>query len=104
MVSFLPDVDWSAWQRRVVWLGVAGMLLAFGVLGCLHALTVRPFLPADEIPHTGYAVVVGRGHLPTLSTPTPLLTGMPRRTAQGHGGQIYTANHPPLYYMLVATP
>src|SRR6266545_409148 len=104
MVSPPPDVDHSAQQRRVVWSGVAGMVLAFVVLASLHAITVRPYLPADEIPHTGYAVVVGHGKLPTLSTPTPILPKMPRRTAQGRGGHIYTANHPPLYYALVAAP
>jgi hypothetical protein len=85
-------------DRRAVGTGLAGVLLAFVVLAGLHALTVPPFLPADERSHTGYGLVVGRGELPTLTTPAPLLA------PPGVGPRIYTANHPPLYYALVAAP
>lgn len=85
-------------DRRAVGTGLAGVLLAFVVLAGLHALTVPPFLPADERSHTGYGLVVGWGELPTLTTPAPLLA------PPGVGPRIYTANHPPLYYALVAAP
>jgi hypothetical protein len=65
-------------------------------------LTVRPFLPADERAHTGYALLVGRGELPTLSTPAPPLPGIP--PPSGQRLRVHTANHPPLYYALVAAP
>ena len=89
-------------ERRALRLGLAGVVLAFLTLATLHVLTVRPFLPADERAHTGYALLVGRGELPTLSTPTPPLPGIP--PPSGQRLRIYTANHPPLYYALVAAP
>jgi hypothetical protein len=85
-------------ERRAVGLGLAGVLLAFVVLAALHAVTVAPFLAADERSHTGYGLLVAHGRLPTLSTPAPLLL------SPGVGPRIYTANHPPLYYALVAPP
>ena len=85
-------------ERRAVGLGLAGVLLAFVVLAALHAVTVPPFLPADERSHTAYALLVAQGRLPTLTTPAPLLR------SPGVGPRIYTANHPPLYYALVAAP
>jgi len=87
---------------RAPWIGVGGVVVAFCVLGALHLLTVAPFLPADETPHTGYAVVVANGSLPTLDTPTPLLPGMPTHFPERL--QVYTANHPPLFYWLAAVP
>lgn len=85
-------------ERRAVGLGLAGVLLAFVVLAALHAVTVPPFLPADERSHTAYALLVAQGQLPTLTTPAPLLR------PPGVGPRVYTANHPPLYYALVAAP
>jgi hypothetical protein len=89
-------------ERRALRLGLAGVVLAFLTLATLHVLTVRPFLPADERAHTGYALLVGRGELPTLSTPTPPLPGI--KSPSGQRSRVYTANHPPLYYALVAAP
>jgi hypothetical protein len=89
----------AGWEdRRAIGLGLGGVLLAFVVLAALHALTVRPFLPADERSHTGYGLLVAQGKLPTLTTPAPSLR------SPGVGPRIYTANHPPLYYALVAAP
>ena len=85
-------------DRRAVGLGLAGLLLAFSVLAALYAVTVPPFLPADEQSHTAYGLLVAQGRLPTLTTPAPLLQ------SPGVGPRVYTANHPPLYYALVATP
>jgi hypothetical protein len=93
----------SGGERRGLAVGVAGVLLAFGVLAVLHLLTVPRFLPSDETPHTGYGLVVGRGTLPTLDTPVPReIPGMPPPV--GQRARVYTANHPPLYYALVAVP
>ncbi|HKE98263.1 MAG TPA: hypothetical protein VKG45_04955 [Actinomycetes bacterium] len=92
-----------AGRERATALGVAGVLLAFVVLATVHMLTVPRFLPSDETPHTGYALTVGHGHLPTLDTPVPHeIPGMP--PAVGQRARIYTANHPPLYYTLAAVP
>src|SRR5262245_4754414 len=92
-----------AGRERATALGVAGVLLAFVVLATVHMLTVPRFLPSDETPHTGYALTVGHGHLPTLDTPVPReIPGMP--PAVGQRARIYTANHPPLYYALAAAP
>jgi hypothetical protein len=85
-------------DRRAVGLGLAGVLLAFIVLATLHAVTVPPFLPADEQSHTAYGLLVAQARLPTLTTPAPLLQ------SPGVGSRVYTANHPPLYYALVAMP
>lgn len=75
------------------------MVLAFLALATLPVLTGRPFLPADERAHTGYALLVGEGELPT---PTPPIPGIP--PPSGQRLRVYTANHPPLYYALVAAP
>jgi hypothetical protein len=104
----------AAWPRGVrlnlrsgqsgVRSGVAGVVLAFLTLAVLQAITVPPFLAADETPHTGYALLLGQGMLPRLDTPTPLqeIPGMPQQFVDRR--RVYTANHPPLYYALVAGP
>jgi hypothetical protein len=98
-VGTSPGSRREGWEdRRAIGLGLAGVLLAFVVLAALHAVTVRPLLPADERSHTGYGLLVAQGKLPTLTTPAPLLR------SPGVGPRIYTANHPPLYYALVAAP
>jgi hypothetical protein len=92
----------------VVGVGLAGVLLTFAVLASLQALTIYPFHPPDEVSHVGYALEVSRGDLPTIETPAPA-GEMPllqhhlnkRRPANQ---TIWTANHPPLYYLLAAAP
>jgi hypothetical protein len=80
--------------------GVAGVLIAFTVLGLLNVWTVPPMLPRDESSHVSYALRVTHGHLPKLDEPNVrgviphMLTSLP----------IFTANHPPLLYAIVAVP
>jgi 4-amino-4-deoxy-L-arabinose transferase-like glycosyltransferase len=99
---------WHGPDRSVVGVGLAGVLLTFGVLASLQALTIPPFHPHDEVSHVGYALAVSRGELPTIDSPipggeTPILQRQltNRRPANR---TIWTANHPPLYYVLAAAP
>jgi hypothetical protein len=83
--------------------GLAGVLLAFLGLASLYAFTVPGFSPADETSHVGQAYLVAKGELPRLDTATPdVVPGMalyfPTRR------ELYTANHPPLYYGIVGVP
>lgn len=79
------------------------MLVAFVGLASLYALTVPGFAPADETSHTGQALLVARGELPALDTPTPdAVPGMALYFELRQ--QLYTANHPPLYYGVVGVP
>ncbi len=81
---------------------VSAIALGFFLLAAAHALTVRPFFPADETSHTAYALVLADGALPTLDTPVPTdqIEGMPTNLPSRL--RVYTANHPPLYYITVA--
>jgi 4-amino-4-deoxy-L-arabinose transferase-like glycosyltransferase len=85
-------------RRRGIAAGVAGALLAFLALTTVQALGITPYLPPDELYHVGYAVVVRDGHLPTLTTPVPA-DEVPLRPDDGRSRRIYTANHPPLFYL-----
>jgi hypothetical protein len=95
-------------RRRLLRLGVAGAVLAFVVLGLLSAYRMTVYRPADEASHIGYGRELGRGRLPTLDTPIPadadpaLARILSRRDAAHQ--TIWTANHPPLYYALIAGP
>jgi hypothetical protein len=85
-------------RERGLAAGIAGALLAFLALTTVQALGVAPYLPPDELYHVGYAVVVGEGHLPTLTTPVP--TGeLPLAPRDDRPRRVYTANHPPLFYL-----
>ncbi|HVX43236.1 MAG TPA: hypothetical protein VHC49_05110, partial [Mycobacteriales bacterium] len=83
---------------RLVVTGVIGALVAFLSLAGLSALATEPFRSADETAHTAYAIEVGHGHLPTRQTEVS------RDIPLQHGGKIYVASHPPLYYLLIAPP
>lgn len=95
-------------RRQVVGVGVAGVLLSFAVLATLQVFTVHPFHPPDEMSHVGYALQVARGDLPTIETPIP--TGdiplLEHKVANSRPANrtIWTANHPPLYYLVAAVP
>jgi hypothetical protein len=95
-------------ERSLVRLGVAGALLAFVVLAGLNAWTVPLFSRQDEASHYGYALVVSSGRLPTVTTPIPT-DGVPQLRAlleprdQVHR-TVWTANHPPLFYAVMAAP
>ncbi|MPZ86594.1 MAG: phospholipid carrier-dependent glycosyltransferase [Nitriliruptorales bacterium] len=85
--------------RAPLLLGALGAVLLFVTLGTLQALTVPPFLPADEASHTGYALIVAGGELPTIGDPAPeVISGIPEDRLT------WTANHPPLYYLLASVP
>ena len=91
--------DHRQWCR----IGLAGVVVAFVGLGSLYAATVPKFLPADETSHVGYALVVGRGDLPRLDTRVP--DEIPGLALQYEvRREIYTANHPPLFYLPTAVP
>lgn len=84
-------------------MGLAGVLVAFVGLGALYAATVPKFLPADETSHVGYALVLGRGDLPRLDSRVP--DEIPGLALQYEvRREIYTANHPPLFYVPTAVP
>ena len=94
--------------RAAVRLGIAGAVLAVVVLGLVGAWTIPLFGPVDEASHYGYAVELSRGRLPTIDTPVPtdgvqrLERVMARRDSARR--TIWTANHPPLFYLLEAGP
>ena len=85
-------------RDRGIAAGVAGALLAFLALTSVQALGISPYLPPDELYHVSYAVVVRDGHLPTLSTPVPA-GEIPLLRPDGRPRRVYTANHPPLFYL-----
>lgn len=90
-------------RRRWSAVGLGGVLVAFVGLGALYAFTVPKFLPADETSHVGYALTVGHGDLPRLDSRVPdEVPGMALQYEVRR--EIYTANHPPLYYLPVAVP
>ncbi len=113
--------------------GVAAAGLIFGSLGLLVAAVVPPFTSADEAQHTAYALELAHGSLPQLDTPVrsrvPGMPGLPANCraspaqaraavdarADGLCGVrlgrplsnfdlVYTANHPPLFYVVEAVP
>jgi hypothetical protein len=84
-------------------LGLVGVVVAFLGVASLYAFSVPGFGPADETSHVGQAYLVAGGDLPRLDTATPdVVPGMalyfPTRR------ELYTANHPPLYYGVVGVP
>jgi len=78
---------------------VIGILVAFLALGLANVLVVPPLLPRDESAHVSYALTVGRGELPKLDDPT--VRGFPHMRTKL---PIFTANHPPLLYAILAVP
>jgi hypothetical protein len=95
-------------RRWVVGVGVGGVLVMFAVLAGLQALTIFPFHPVDEPSHVGYALELSHGRLPTIDTPIPG-EDIPRlqRKVQNslpENRTVWTANHPPLYYVVAALP
>jgi hypothetical protein len=92
---------------RLAALGVTCSVATFVLLAGLYAYSVPMLAPADEPSHIGYALEVGSGRLPTVDTDVP--AGDPRiagvlvgKDADHH--DIWTANHPPLFYAISAIP
>ncbi|MGI8873611.1 MAG: hypothetical protein ACR2KP_04660, partial [Egibacteraceae bacterium] len=90
-------------------LGMAGAVLVFATLAVLHAVTIPPFLPADEPAHYGYARSLGAGRLPTVDTAIPgsqatqLLVRLVA-DPDPNKSDVWVANHPPLFAALAALP
>ena len=79
-----------------------GILLVFLALGLYQVLALKPFRPLDEPRHAGYALYLADGKLPKVSDPLPH-----QRLGIRHLGSrniVAAANHPPLYYLMVALP
>jgi hypothetical protein len=94
-------------ERNLLWLGVGGALLAFVMLATLW-LYVPTYRPTDEASHVAYARELSHGRLPRIDTEISI-EGDPRlarvlRPRDAQHRTIWTANHPPLYYALVAAP
>lgn len=78
--------------------GVTGAVLLFLGLTVLASLAVRPLRQPDESAHVAYAIAVAHGTIPRIDEKArPSIPGQ-------RGTNVYTANHPPLYYVLVAGP
>ena len=78
------------------------------MLGTLSAFSIPLFAPRDEAAHYGYAAEVADGHLPNIETLVPV-DGVPLLEAvmaqrDASRQTIWTANHPPLHYALLAIP
>ena len=86
-------------------------LLAFA-LSLTWALSIPAFWGVDETSHVAYAVEAASGNWPTIHTPNPVddFPGLRERLNYdigfGRFGRldIWTANHPPLYFVLVGIP
>jgi 4-amino-4-deoxy-L-arabinose transferase-like glycosyltransferase len=65
----------------------------------MNVFIVPPLLPSDESSHVSYALTLANGELPRLDQPN--VRGFPHMKTEA---TIFTANHPPLLYALVAGP
>jgi hypothetical protein len=87
----------TAWAKRRR--GPAAITLAFLVLGMMNLILVPPFVPRDESSHVTYALAIADGRFPRIddTNPANAIPGLqPFKT--------WTANHPPLFYVLGAVP
>lgn len=86
--------------RRQATVGVVSLLGALLVLGGLHTLGTPAFAPPDETAHVGYAFALLDGEIPHITDfPDDLpVPGMRDQLS------LWTANHPPLPYLLMAIP
>jgi hypothetical protein len=102
-----PPAAVGAGERRLWWLGVGGAVLTFVMLASLW-LYVPTYRPADEASHVAYARELSHGRLPTIDTQMvadgDLRLARVLRSRDARHRTIWTANHPPAYYALVAVP
>lgn len=76
------------------------------VLSLQVAVAMPPLEQVDERAHAAYAIALADGHLPTINTMIPYAPQRYPALAEALVGndlahrQIWTANHPPLYYAL----
>ena len=86
-----------AWAKRRR--GPLAVTFAFLVLGMMNLILVPPFVARDESSHVAYALAIGDGRFPRVddTNPAGAIPGLqPFKT--------WTANHPPLFYVLSAVP
>lgn len=110
MPSFALDVaghlERGRGRVRATWLVGA----VFFVLAVLQARVLPPEAPTDATSNLGYAMVLGSGRLPTIHTPIPRVPPLEgrierdRALGKAYRINIWTANHPPLYYAITAIP
>lgn len=75
---------WTDHTRRAAAIGLVSVVLIYLCFGLIHVYMLDVYKPGDEKRHTKYAVVLeSEGRLPTMR-------------------ETLAANHPPLYYALVA--
>lgn len=76
------------------------------VMSLQVAVAMPPLMQADERAHAAYAIELAHGVLPTIDTPIPNDASAYPALARSLVGQdrahrdIWTANHPPLYYLM----
>jgi hypothetical protein len=94
-------------ERDLVRLGVGGAILAFVMLAGLW-MTVPVYRPPDEASHVAYARELSHGRMPRIDTVIDgrgdLRLTQELSTRDAVHRTVWTANHPPLYYALVAVP
>lgn len=98
--------------RRSLLRGISGMLLIYTVLSVLYTTGTPPFFNSDESSNVAYALELAKGELPTNDTPIPTedFPELERRVeydisnGMGHRTEMWTASHPPLFYLLMAGP
>jgi hypothetical protein len=88
--------------REPVSLGLVGVLSMFVLVALWQALILPPYKPLDEPRHAAYPLVLSQGRLPKMDDklPSEAMDMAPLRRAN----TIMSANHPPLYYAIVAAP
>ncbi|TQL68529.1 hypothetical protein FB381_2419 [Nocardioides albertanoniae] len=90
-------------------IAVLALLGAFAASMSLYFATTQSlsYHARDEGPNASYAIQLSEGHLPTIDTPVahdleryPQITRGAAREERPQHRLIWTANHPPLYYLL----
>ncbi|HVY49145.1 MAG TPA: hypothetical protein VHB21_24815, partial [Minicystis sp.] len=98
LASFFAALKWPIASRERA--ALTGIVLVFVTVGLVEAVSVPGFAPLDEPRHLAYAVALTHGKLPTVFDKLPF-DRLGREPV--HGSHLVTAaNHPPLYYVLVA--
>lgn len=86
--------------RARVGMGVLAVVIVFWSAGALHAFATPPFAPPDETAHVGYALELSEGRIPLIDE-IPEERPIP---GMREGLSMWTANHPPGTYALMAIP
>jgi hypothetical protein len=81
---------------------LAGIVMAFVAIGVMQSVAVPGFRPLDEPRHVGYVVALSHGTLPTVRDTLPF-DRLGKEEVRG-SKYIAAANHPPLYYAIMAVP